>query len=186
MQLTVSPHATTAVAPSTPARQLADSLAWLTQPGLTGTYVADVVAVDEQTVHVVVQDPDPRLGDAPTQDALRAADQYIADNASAILRDTVDGVRLVAVTPNGDLGRGGYFSRDEQFFATNIPGVTYQAGESAIETPSGVREVWEFPVVDETAASRIGRIVRDDINGYPVHFDVTGPRWKPEPMGPAT
>lgn len=158
-----------------PALQLASQLKWLTGPGGTGTYVAALKPVAPDTLHVVVRDPE--MGSGASREEAREANRWIADNAASVLEQAVKGVRLVAVNEDGYVGKSGYFSSDEQYFASNIPGVTSQAGEvwndrnrNDVEEPGEV--VWLFPVDSKRSANRIDAIVRDTINDLPVEFEV--------------
>ena len=156
-----------------PATKLAQELQWLTEEGLTGHYVRSVEPVAADAVRIVVQDPN--AFDYP--DDQPHMNQWVADNAASILEPVIDGVRLLVETPEGTAGEPGYFSRDEQYFATNIPGVTYQAGETWRDITGNDEmdpgeESWEFPVASEADAARIDRVVLDEIQDLPVRFEI--------------
>lgn len=165
-------------APISPASKLAHSLQWMTKPGMTGTYVKEVRSTDANTVTIVVRDPNMDTEPDLSPEEVQEAHQWITDNAASILEQTVDGVKLIAATERGSVGEASsYFSADEQYFGSNIPGVTSQAGDvwndrnnNDVEDPG--EDVFLFPVSSKAAGARIDRIVRNELNDKPVEFEV--------------
>jgi hypothetical protein len=161
-----------AITPASPALAFARDHAFLTEGEHPA--VQKLVPVDPTTVEVLVGDSWAEPGDADPE-----ADHVYADTAASVLEQSVDGVRLIVKTQDGYVGREGYFSGDEQYFANSLPGLTSQAAEVEWDVDGdGIvgddEAAFLFPVATQADADRLDPIVRDTISDYPVRFSVEG------------
>ncbi|MCW2927244.1 MAG: hypothetical protein JWM86_1212 [Thermoleophilia bacterium] len=130
--------------------------------------------VGADTVELIVGDPWTQAGDAP-EDKLEG-DHVFADTAATVLEQAVDGVKLVVRTPDGYIGREGFFSGDEQYFANALPGLTSQAAEvgSDLDGDGVDEEYFLLPVATQADANRLDPLIKPQIGDYPTRFEVEG------------
>lgn len=128
------------------------------------------------TVELIVNDPwDHGPGAQP---------ELYADTAATVLEPVVAGVKLIVRTEDGYVGKPGWFSGDEQYFANTLPGLTSQAAEVTydLDGDGAIGEdeaAFLFPVDSQADIDRLDPLIRETITGYPVRFEVDpAPRWQ--------
>ncbi len=153
-------------APAAPALNLAMKYQWLTE-GKNSPF-EKLEPIDANTLKVVVSNGTP---------ADPESDQIIADTAAGMLEPVVDGVKLLVVTPQGSEGNPTWYTGDENYFASLIPGVTGQVIESEYDvdgdgTVGDDEAAYLFPVDTAERGEQLDRIMRDTYGDYPVRFSV--------------
>lgn len=156
-------------APISPALAFATKHAWLTQ----GEHnpIARLEPVGPDTVKVVVHDT---WFDG-------ADDQLVADAAAGMLEPVVDGVKLIVETSDHAPAEPTWFTGDENYFATGLPGVQSQVIESAYDvdgdgTIGDDEAAYLFEVDTAETAAKLDHLIRDTYGDYPVRLAVVGDR----------
>lgn len=160
-------HITAAASPASPAFALATKYHWLTQ-GDNSPFVA-LEPVSADTLKIVVSDG--------WDKGNPESDQIIADTAAGMLEPVVEGVKLLVVTPQGIEGTPTWYTGDENYFASSIPGVTNQVIESEYDvdgdgTVADNEVAYLFPVDTAERGAALDHILRDEYGDYPVRFSV--------------
>jgi hypothetical protein len=158
--------------PMSPAVAFTTKNAWLTQGDHNPIVRLEPVGMD--TVNVVVRD-----GWAEDGDSSEETSQMVADAAAGMLEPVVDGVKLLVTTASGYQGRPTFFTADENYFATSLPGVQSQVGEVGYDVNGdGVvgddETAYLFEMDSAASAGRLDPLIRDSYGDYPVRFDVNG------------
>lgn len=159
------------IAPMSPALEFATRNAWLTQG--TNNPIVGLQPVDHDTVKVVVRD----AWAEPGQDD--DSSEWVADAAAGMLEPVIDGVKLLVETTRGYQGKPTWFTGDENYFATGLPGVQHQVIESGYDLDGdGVvgddESAYLFEVDSADTAAKLDHVLRDEYGDYPVRFNVVG------------
>lgn len=150
---------------ASPAQNFIANHQWLVGDG---SPVAALRADGPDTVAVIVHDPEAE------PDYKVDADHWMVDNASVVLADTVDGVKLLPQGVDGYIGQDQGFSSDELYFLWQMPRADY-AGH-LMHDVNGDGKVGEeesahvFEMASQADIDAVDPLIIDEINDVPVAY----------------
>lgn len=111
----IAPSVARTMASDSPASAFIAQAQWLLRPH---SVVTSLVAIDDTTVRMVVEDPF-----ETDRDYKEEADRLAADSAMTVLDQAALGVRIIPTTPRHYEGRVSELAPVQLTFATGLPGV---------------------------------------------------------------